>query len=243
MVDHSEAAEQIRRLQNQLASMKEDRDELQQGFDLRWAADMRAIKRWREAAPGRELTLPDHADLCVWLLEQLEAGWLLSARMLDSGQREKPVNAAFRVVVYGGRDWTDRNFIYHWLGLLFEPSYGESKEAQPWWLPRPDLELIFGGAKGVDSIAEDWAVVNWVKFRVFKADWDKHGRAAGPIRNQQMIDEGKPEMGIAFPGGKGTADMTARLRKAGIAVLEIPFRPDVGQLDLRMTTTIGESAC
>lgn len=39
-------------------------------FELRWNADMRAIKRWRAAHPGRELTWPDHADLCVWLLDQ-----------------------------------------------------------------------------------------------------------------------------------------------------------------------------
>jgi hypothetical protein len=39
-------------------------------FNLRWKADMRAIKRWQEAHPGNELTWPDHADLCVWLLEE-----------------------------------------------------------------------------------------------------------------------------------------------------------------------------
>lgn len=129
----------------------------------------------------------------------------------------------FRVVVYGGRDVTDRNFVYRWLVLLFEPSYGESEDAQPWWMPRPDLELILGGAPGADSLVEDWAHVHWVKYRVFKADWDKHGRAAGPIRNQQMIDEGQPHMGMAFPGGRGTADMTARLRRASLPVLEIPY--------------------
>jgi hypothetical protein len=41
-------------------------------FDLRWQADMRAIARWRAAGAGRELAMPDHADLCVWLLERLE---------------------------------------------------------------------------------------------------------------------------------------------------------------------------
>jgi hypothetical protein len=41
-------------------------------FMLRWKADMRALKRW-QAATGQELTWPDHADLVVWLLEQLEA--------------------------------------------------------------------------------------------------------------------------------------------------------------------------
>lgn len=51
---------------------KAERDDLQATFDLRWEADMRAIKRWQAAEPGRELTWPDHADLCVWLLERRE---------------------------------------------------------------------------------------------------------------------------------------------------------------------------
>lgn len=50
-----------------------ERDELQQSFDLHWRASMRAIKRWQEAHPGSDLTWPDHADLVVWLLEQLDA--------------------------------------------------------------------------------------------------------------------------------------------------------------------------
>lgn len=40
-------------------------------LEIRWEADMRAIKRWQEANPGNGLTWPDHADLVVWLLDQL----------------------------------------------------------------------------------------------------------------------------------------------------------------------------
>lgn len=47
--------------------------EHEQSFELRWQADMRAIKRWQAAHPGKDLTWPDHADLVVWLLEQLDA--------------------------------------------------------------------------------------------------------------------------------------------------------------------------
>ncbi len=52
-------------------ALRAEVDELQQSFDLRWEADMRAIKRWHEAG-NPELTWPDHADLVVWLLEQLK---------------------------------------------------------------------------------------------------------------------------------------------------------------------------
>ena len=53
-------------------ALRVERDELRATFDLRWEADMRAIKMWQEAHPGNELVWPDHADMVVWLLEQLD---------------------------------------------------------------------------------------------------------------------------------------------------------------------------
>lgn len=64
---------QMRVDEGPLDAIVQERDDLVRTFDLRWAADMRAIKRWRAAAPGRELTAPDHADLVVYLLELLDA--------------------------------------------------------------------------------------------------------------------------------------------------------------------------
>lgn len=55
-----------------LAHKAKRADELQASFDLRWQSDMRAIKRWQEAHPGNELVWPDHADIVVWLLEELD---------------------------------------------------------------------------------------------------------------------------------------------------------------------------
>lgn len=83
-----------------------------------------------------------------------------------------------------------------------------------------DIEIISGMAKGVDSIAVDWAVVSWCKVHEFPADWDKHGRKAGAIRNHQMLTEGKPDVVLAFPGGRGTAHMVKIAKEAGIKVIE-----------------------
>jgi hypothetical protein len=47
-------------------------DEYEHSFELRWASDKRAIKRWQKAT-GRHSEWPDHTDLCVWLMNQLEA--------------------------------------------------------------------------------------------------------------------------------------------------------------------------
>lgn len=80
--------------------------------------------------------------------------------------------------------------------------------------------LIHGAARGVDSIAGEWAQARGLPVLPFPADWSK-GPIAGPIRNQQMIREGKPTLIIAFPGNYGTANMIDKARRAGVAVLEI----------------------
>lgn len=81
--------------------------------------------------------------------------------------------------------------------------------------------LIHGGAPGADSLADRWAKENGLHVDVFRALWNKEGKAAGPLRNQRMIDEGKPTAVVAFPGGRGTADMVARAKAAGLPVWEI----------------------
>jgi YspA, cpYpsA-related SLOG family len=85
--------------------------------------------------------------------------------------------------------------------------------------------LIEGGAKGADAIAREWAAHHGISCVTFKADWTKHGRSAGPIRNREMLELGKPSAAIAFPGGSGTADMVKLLRKANIptnVIVDLP---------------------
>ncbi|HVM95122.1 MAG TPA: hypothetical protein VMT89_01980, partial [Candidatus Acidoferrales bacterium] len=60
-----------------------------------------------------------------------------------------------------------------------------------------------------------------VKRLGFMADWRRNGRAAGPIRNQQMLTEGKPDLVVAFPGGRGTRDMVNKAKAANVAVTVI----------------------
>jgi hypothetical protein len=60
-----------------------------------------------------------------------------------------------------------------------------------------------------------------VRRSIYPADWTRHGKAAGPKRNQLMLDKEKPDLVIAFPGGKGTADMVARAKAQGFKVMEV----------------------
>ncbi len=51
------------------------------------------------------------------------------------------------------------------------------------------------------------------------AEWSKYGRRAGPIRNKQMLDVGKPHLVVAFPGGAGTANMVKQAKAAGVPII------------------------
>ena len=63
------AALEVETLSIRLAKATDELAERDASFEVRWDADMRAIKRWRAERPvGRDLILPDHADLCVWLM-------------------------------------------------------------------------------------------------------------------------------------------------------------------------------
>lgn len=80
--------------------------------------------------------------------------------------------------------------------------------------------VIEGGASGYDHAGRLWAVSREMQCITFYADWNTHGRAAGPIRNSRMLAEGKPTHVIAFPGGVGTRDMVAKAKRAGIPVID-----------------------
>jgi hypothetical protein len=78
--------------------------------------------------------------------------------------------------------------------------------------------LIHGCCSGADAMGREWADGSGVKTKPFPPEWVLYGPAAGPIRNQRMLDEGKPDLVVAFPGGRGTADMVRRARAAGVEV-------------------------
>ena len=77
--------------------------------------------------------------------------------------------------------------------------------------------IVHGAASGIDSIASQIVRYNPDFFDEdpFPADWDTHGKAAGGIRNQQMLDSGITGA-LVFAGGSGTADMVRRLNAASI---------------------------
>lgn len=113
-----------------------------------------------------------------------------------------------RWLVCGGREFTDN----------YELSFFNVMDGIVGFHGKPGL-VIHGGCVGIDTLAGKWAKSRGIPVTVVPADWAKHGRAAGPIRNQQMLDEKRPEMVIAFQGGNGTKDMVDRARKAGVHIM------------------------
>lgn len=112
-----------------------------------------------------------------------------------------------RVLVTGGRDYNDLASVVGALNALNE-QHGQ-------------LTIIQGGATGADQLARYWADRNFCQRITEPADWKAHGKAAGPIRNQRMLDEHKPDLVLAFDGGRGTADMIRRAEAAGIPVQRV----------------------
>lgn len=112
-----------------------------------------------------------------------------------------------RVLVCGGRKYNDRERVNAVLTKLHAEVGIDF--------------LIEGGAPGADRLAAEWANEWNVPSGRYEADWEAHGNFAGPMRNRRMLEEGKPDIVVAFPGNRGTADMCRKARKAGVEVYEI----------------------
>ena len=80
--------------------------------------------------------------------------------------------------------------------------------------------LVHGNAPGADEIAEKWAKKNQVMYLGVPAPWKLLGNRAGPIRNSYMLKKAKPDVVIAFPGGRGTQDMYGKAKRSGIAIMD-----------------------
>ena len=113
-----------------------------------------------------------------------------------------------RIIICGTRDFDDRELLYSTLDSITHTM--------------TNLEIISGGCRGADSIGEEYAKTRNILLTVFPADWDKYGRAAGPIRNKQMLNYALEENAVvvAFWDGKsrGTLNMIQAAKNANVDV-------------------------
>ncbi len=115
-----------------------------------------------------------------------------------------------RVLVCGSRDYIDRDYLFGFLDDLAG-------------VVKVDC-IIEGRASGADQLAGEWAETRGVSHEAYPARWQKHGKRAGPIRNEQMLTEGKPDLVVAFPlpSSKGTWHMVGIARTARVTTWIMP---------------------
>lgn len=111
------------------------------------------------------------------------------------------------ILVCGGRTYSDVRTVDSVLSRGINPG-------------DPLTVVIQGGAPGADRLAKEWCHRNRVHCAQVDALWDAFKHSAGPRRNTVMLVL-QPEIVIAFPGGKGTANMVAQARERGVRVLEV----------------------
>lgn len=122
---------------------------------------------------------------------------------------------SLRVLVTGGRDYGKGDDGRAYVALVKVMNFISANGNR-------QITVIHGGAKGADAMAGRWADATGTPKEVYPADWYPKNdgvldRSAGPRRNAEMLTK-DIQLVVAFPGDKGTADMVARARAAGVRV-------------------------
>lgn len=116
-----------------------------------------------------------------------------------------------KIVVTGGRHYSDSGMVNDVLDAL-NPT-----------------DVYVGDATGADELARDWADSRGKNLNIFVADWNTHGKAAGPIRNKDMLEYAWEECAdqedhlivVAFPGGDGTANCVKQAIERNMIVFRV----------------------
>lgn len=110
-----------------------------------------------------------------------------------------------KVIIAGGRDFVLNN------------------QAKEFLLKRVHLftEIVQGGARGIDLSAKLFAQDNGIECKEFIADWHRHGKAAGPIRNTKMAKYA--DACILFEGGIGTQSMYKEAKKQNLFIMDLRY--------------------
>lgn len=122
-----------------------------------------------------------------------------------------------RLLVCGGRDFVDVPLLWRTLDAM------QSR------LPEPGITLVIDGASddvtgpymGADYWAHQWALARGLTTVREHAKWSEQGKAAGPLRNREMMVRHRPDRVIAFPGKRGTANLIEQAEQRGVMVQRV----------------------
>lgn len=107
-----------------------------------------------------------------------------------------------KTIIAGGRDIIDYNIL---LEAITESNITITA-------------VVSGGAKGADALGEQYAESMNLPLHIFNADWETHGRAAGPIRNRKMSENAEALIALWDGKSKGTKNMIETATKLGLLV-------------------------
>lgn len=108
------------------------------------------------------------------------------------------------VVITGGRDYLNEKKVFDALDFM-----------------RPDHVVEGGCPTGADAFARKWALKNKVSNHTIHAEWDVHGKSAGPLRNKKMLELYPSAAVVAFTGGRGTANCVDTANKMKMLVVKV----------------------
>ena len=154
-------------------------------------------------------------DVNTIKIKNINGGSVRGKTIFKSSNNMKFPENVNAVIVCGGRDFTNRDFVF---SILDEHH------------KKTTIGLIIqGGAAGTDAMAAEWANSRAIPYKEFKADWKRYGKSAGPKRNKEMLEylmkRTAKKYVIAFPGGAGTLNMVIQATSANIAVWA-PYGPN-----------------
>lgn len=137
------------------------------------------------------------------LINRIEPGWRLE--LTDKQGRDGWHTK--RLLICGSRNWTDGVAVAIAMSGYHASCVGDGR-----------LAIISGMARGADAMAAEFAVHWQLPLWAFHADWGSAGKAAGPIRNEAMLNVGRPDAVFAFTAdlaaSRGTAHMVKLAREA-----------------------------
>ena len=116
-----------------------------------------------------------------------------------------------KIIIAGTRTFDNKQLLFNSMNAIIE---------------KFDLhyfEVISGTAEGADKLGEEWGKEKHAIISRFPPDWNKHGKAAGPIRNSQMADVA--DMCVVFWDGKskGTKNMIETALSKGLFVKVVKY--------------------
>lgn len=119
-----------------------------------------------------------------------------------------------RIIVAGSRDFDDYDLLCEKMDRFVRR------------LDKGKTVILSGGAKGADRLGERWAYENGITVEVYRADWDKYGKAAGMIRNSEMVENASALVAFWDGESRGTADTISKAEQKGLQVRVVKFKKE-----------------